>query len=333
MEIGLHQGGTHRILVCHAAAGLLERAVDQRHGIIGLERIGRRHRVELILIGGDKRLVLRVVEIGRPVRTAEKSERCILLRRKRRFIHREGGQERDRVRQPRLAKLLDEVHTHAAGQKNKDGIRLGGSDLRQLGRIIELAKRDIDFVRDLALEGAFKAGERILASLVIRRDEKNLLHPGVLGVFAQHLVHLVILVGRDKEIRIALLAGKGRCAGVRADQDAAPLRRGLHDRGENVGEYRADDKIDLVAIHHRFDLVDRNVRLELVVLNQHLDLAPAQLAPQRLDREIDAVAELLSKHCRRPRQRRDQADLQFLLRAGRRGHEREQCYGAQRKPF
>ena len=65
--------------------------------------------------------------------------------------------------------------------------------------------------------------------------------------------------------------------------------------------------------------------------DDHLDLAPAELAAERLDREIEAVAELLADHGRRPGQCGDDADLELFLRlrgrtcqTDRRGGEQDQ---------
>ena len=73
---------------------------------------------------------------------------------------------------------------------------------------------------------------------------------------------------------------------------------------QDVGEDRADHEVDLVALDEGLGLVDRDVGLELVVLHEQLDLAPAELAAERLDRELEAVALLLAEHRGRARQRR-----------------------------
>src|SRR5262245_38850238 len=75
LEVGLGERGSECVLVGGRALGLLQRAVDELRGIVGLERVARRDRVVFLLVGRDERLVLRVVEIGSPVGTAEESER------------------------------------------------------------------------------------------------------------------------------------------------------------------------------------------------------------------------------------------------------------------
>ena len=95
---------------------------------------------------------------------------------------------------------------------------------------------------------------------------------------------------------------------------APPSVDRLHDRLQDVGEDRPDHEVDLVALDQRLDLADRDVRLQFVVLHDDLDLAPAELAAQRLDAELEAVAQLPAEHGGRTRERRDDADLELLLR-------------------
>ena len=112
-------------------------------------------------------------------------------------------------------------------------------------------------------------------------------------------MHLIVLIGRDEEIGIALLAGERRRSGVWTDEDHVRLGHRLHDRAEHVGEYRADDEIDLVAVDEGLDLADRDIGLELVVGYDDFGLAAAELAAQGLDGEREAVAHLLADHrCR-----------------------------------
>ena len=127
---------------------------------------------------------------------------------------------------------------------------------------------------------------------------------------------LIVLIGSDEEVRVAVLAGEGGRSGVRTDEDDVGLGNGLHDRAEHVGEYRPDHEIDLVAIDERLDLADGDVGFALRVGDNDFDLAAAELAAQRLDREHKAVAHLLADHRRRSRQGGDDADLEFFLGLG-----------------
>ncbi len=159
----------------------------------------------------------------------------------------------------------------------------------------------------------FEAGGGILAGLVVGHDDDDFLEAGILRVLAKHLVHLVVLVGGDEEVRIALLAGEARRAGVGADQDHIGLGDRLHDRAEDVGEYGANHEIDLVAVDQGLGLGHGHVGLELVVGDDDLGVAAAELAAEILDRERKAVAQLLAEHRGRARQRGDQADFERLL--------------------
>ena len=168
---------------------------------------------------------------------------------------------------------------------------------------------------------------RVLAGLVVRRHHERGLEAGVLRVFAQHLVDLVVLVGGDKQVGVALLAGEVRGAGIGADQERARVGYRLHDRDQDVGEDRADHEVDLVALDIGLGLRHRDVGLELVVLHQHVGVASAELAAEFFHRELEAVALLLAEHGRRARQRRQDADLHFVLCAGGGGRERG-CRGS-----
>ena len=213
---------------------------------------------------------------------------------------------------PGLAELLDEVDAHAAGQEHENGVGLRRRDLGELGGVIELVERDVDFVGHLALVVALEAGELILAGLIVRRHQEHLLEAGILRVLAHRLGVLVVLIGDDEQVRVAVLAGEARGAGIWADHEGAALGHRLEDRGQDVGEHRTDDEIDLVALDEGLDLGDGDVGLELVVLDQELDVAPAELAAEFLERKLKPVALLLADDGRRPRQGRDQADLHLV---------------------
>ena len=89
------------------------------------------------------------------------------------------------------------------------------------------------------------------------------------------------------------------------------------DGNGDVGEDRADDEVDLVALEKALDLRDGHVGLQLVVDDDHLDVASAELAAELLHRELEAVAGLLAEHGRGAGEGQQQADLQLLLRQGR----------------
>src|SRR5262249_23531816 len=182
---------------------------------------------------------------------AEKAKRGILLRRQRRFVDREGRKKSGRPREPRLSELLDEIHPHAAGQKDVDGVRLGGRDLGELRREIELVQRNINFICNLALEESRESGQRVLARLIVGRHQENFLDPAVLGILARDREHLIVLVGGDEEIWVAFFAGEVRRASIGADQDCAALGGRLHDRRQHVGKDRTDYELDLIALDER----------------------------------------------------------------------------------
>src|SRR4051794_18048667 len=67
LEIRFLEGGAQSILVLGLAAGRLESAVDQLRRVVAVHRIGAWHGAVGRLIGRDELLVLRRVEVRRPV--------------------------------------------------------------------------------------------------------------------------------------------------------------------------------------------------------------------------------------------------------------------------
>src|SRR5258707_2425786 len=92
-EVGLLQCSGPGFIVGEVAFDRLDGAVDQHRSIISLEGVGAGYAVVGGLIGGDEFLVLRIVQIGCPVRAAEHADRGVLLRRQRRFIDRERRED------------------------------------------------------------------------------------------------------------------------------------------------------------------------------------------------------------------------------------------------
>ncbi len=89
---------------------------------------------------------------GAQLRAAEEAERGVLLRRQRRFIDGEGGEEFDVVGEAGLAELLDEVHAHAAGQEHEHRVgRRRPRSSASSAEKVELVERHIDFVHHVAL--------------------------------------------------------------------------------------------------------------------------------------------------------------------------------------
>ena len=130
-------------------------------------------------------------------------------------------------------------------------------------------------------------------------------------------MHLVVLIRRHIEERVAVLAGKGRRAGIGADQEGLGFRDGPVDRLQDVGEDRADHEVDLVALEQALDLGHRRIRLEFVIDHDDLDIAAAHLAAEILHRERKAVANLLAKRGGGARQGHDHAQLDLVLGEGR----------------
>jgi hypothetical protein len=110
-------------------------------------------------------------------------------------------------------------------------------------------------------------------------------------------MHLVVLVGGDEEVLVAAATGIARRAGIGADQEGAlRVDHRLVDRLQDVGEDRADDEIDLVAVDERLHALGHgDIGLQFVIDDDDLDLAAAHAATELADRELQAVARLLTE--------------------------------------
>ena len=87
-------------------------------------------------------------------------------------------------------------------------------------------------------------------------------------------------------------------------------------RDGDVREDRADDEIHLVALDEALRLRDGDVGLELVVHDDQLHVAPAELASQILDGKLKSVSRLLAEDGRGAGQGQQQPDPQLVLRLG-----------------
>ena len=96
------------------------------------------------------------------------------------------------------------------------------------------------------------------------------------------------------------------------DHEGTALGHRLDDRGQDIGEHRTDNEIDLVALDEGLDLGYGDVGLELVVLDLEIDVAPAELVAKLFERKLKPIALLLTDDCWRPRQGCDQADLHLV---------------------
>ena len=86
------------------------------------------------------------------------------------------------------------------GMKVKIASGFMRGDLGKLGLEIEIVQRNVGFLDDLALVVALEAGERVLAGLIVRREQVDLLVAAVLRDLAENLVVLVVLVGGREEV-------------------------------------------------------------------------------------------------------------------------------------
>jgi hypothetical protein len=177
-----------------------------------------------------------------------------------------------------------------------------------------------------ALVVALEAVDDVLAAGVVRRDDEDVLVALVVDVLAGRLGVAVAHPGHREEVRIALLAGEVRRAGVRADVEGLRLEHRLLDGLQQVLEHDAGHQVDLVALEHLVGELARDVGLLLVVLDDHLDRQAAQLAAGVLDAEQESVADRHADDAAGAGERADEADLDPVGGEGRgreRGGERE----------
>ena len=328
LEFGCLEGFAQRLLVLDFALEGLDRGVDHEGGIVALRGKNSRQALVLPLEFGDEFPVGRIVQVKRPVRGVEDPEHGIAHAADHVLVRTEAGRDQlDVLRQAGADELLDEIDAHAAGQEDVQGIRLGGAHLGELGRIVELAELGVDLVGNPALVEALESGERVLAGLVIWRDEVRALVSLVGGVLACRLMECVVRPGGGEKPRIALFAGQGRWGRVRAhirNLRVESLRhRGKHDVGEND----AREDVDLVQPHVFFGQLLAHFRLELVVADLHLDRQSAELAAVELDREVEGIADIHADRGIRAGQRRDEPDLDLVGGAGSPGEEQRNSNG------
>ena len=316
-------------------AGRRQRRVEDQRGVVALGGVERGGVAVFRLEGGDEGGVDRVVEVARPLRAGEHPEGRVLRRRQGRLVHGEGREERHV--EPRLRELAHEVHAHAAGHEGVDRIRFQRGDAGQFGGEVELAELGEDLVGDFAFVEALDARHRVLAGLVVRRDQDEAAIALLGRVAAEHFVVAVVLPGDVEVMRMAAAPGERGGPGVGADQHHAGVDHRLEHRHHHIGEHGAHDDVGAVALDQRLGLADGHVGLQLVVHHDQVDVEAAELAAALLQRELEAVADVGSEGRGRARQRQHHADVDLLgLRRGggqpegERGAERARLGGGHR---
>src|ERR1700687_1344276 len=217
-EVGLFQGRRHGLLVGKVALDRLDGAINQHRRVIGLEGVGAGHAVVGGLVGSDEFLVLRIVEIGRPVRAAEHADGGVLLSRKGGFVDGERREDWNLIGEAGLPVLLHQAYAHAARHEGKHGIGLQRRDLGEFNLEIQRTQRHVGLLDNLSLVVEFESGSGILTGLIVWNQQGDALVGASLGDLAGALVHLIVLVGGHVEKRTAVLAGVARRACIRADQ-------------------------------------------------------------------------------------------------------------------
>ena len=167
------------------------------------------------------------------------------------------------------------------------------------GAKVGLIETGIDLADDLALEEALETFERILAGLIVRREDERLLVTEIGRVLAGAFMQGVVLPGHDEIVLVAFLAGEIRRAGIRADIDAAGIEHIGDRRAGDIGEHDAGEQLDAVRLHQLVGDLLALTGLQPVVLDHQLDRNAAELAAFHVDRELEGVADIGCRDSRR----------------------------------
>ena len=171
-----------------------------------------------------------------------------------------------------------QIHAKPARHEGENRIWLRGGDLRELCGEIKLRERHINLIHHFALEAGFEAGNGIAPRLVIRHHHKNALIALVFTDLADHGMHLVVIVRRGEEERIAAAPGIGGRPGIGADQEGIGFRHRADDGLQDVGEDNAHDEIAAVAFKGGTHLGHRHIGLQFIINHHGLSREAAKLA-------------------------------------------------------
>ena len=321
--VGLPHRRDHALLVGEVALHGADRGVDQHDAVVALRTVEDRRLAVLLPEVRHVLLVRLVLEVRAPVARLELAERGFLHRRQRDLVDRVHGVERDLAAQAGLRVLLEELDAHAARIEDEHRLRVGRAELADLGLIVLLPELGVDLAHDLVLEVALEPRDHVLAGRVVRRHRVDVGDVLVLHVLAHRLGRLVVLPRRREEELVAHLAGELVRPGVRADHESAGARHGGRHRQHHVRPDDARDEMDLVLLEHLVGELLADVGLDLVVAVDHLDVEPADLSSEMVERQLDRILHVLADDPLWPGQGGDEADLHRLggRRSGGQRHE------------
>ena len=208
-EVGFLHLLAHAFLVAEVAFDRGDRAVDQRHRVIGLRAVERRCGLVLRLEVGDELLVGVVGQVVDPFLGARHADGEILQPRQRQIVDGKGGVERDLALEAGLRILRDELHAGAARIEDEDRVGFCSAGFRQLGGEVELVGPARQFLADdLALEGGLHAVEHVLTGGIVRAHQERGLDALLVHVGADRGRRLVVVPRRREHVGRALFAGE-----------------------------------------------------------------------------------------------------------------------------
>ena len=263
------------------------------------------------------------------------TERALALRRQRIAVDHEA-----RAREPRLCLqavlvvLLDEPHGVGARIEVE---RRGRADAANVGEVraeIIVAERRVDLLRHLAAfldKACLELLHRVAAAGEVGRRGDRFLRDVVVEPFAHRRVDRLC---RDRAAEQVGDAGVREISDARAAAQVERLALAdvVHARQRHVARLDAGDDVAVVALDQLLQLLQSDLRIDLVVLADDLDLAPAEHAAVRLDVHRHRLQVRVAECCEHLRERVQHADLERCARLGEdRRCTTERCGAGQRE--
>jgi len=105
-----------------------------------------------------------------------------------------------------------------------------------------------------------RANSNVVAtSLIVRRQDKDVFKPLLIGDHAADFGVLVVLIGGHEEMGMAVFPRECRGARIGADQECLGFHDRLENRLKHVGKDGANYEVDLIFFHQRGRLQEGNI--------------------------------------------------------------------------
>ena len=277
-----------------------------------------------------ERLVGGILQRGAPEEGAHDPDRLVAHAAQGALVgHDPRPDERRLALQGRLRVLLDEPHGLTGHEDGAHGVDIR-LDLRQIRREVEHVQRHPELLDDLApavLEDPLEPADLLVPERIVHGDGGHAaVLEGLRRVVAERMHDLARREVRAEEplgdLALGQVVGRG-------EEERGELVA-LDERDEaiaHVGEEDAGEDVDLVVADELPVLRDGRGRVALRVLLEQLDLAPARLVADLLERELEAVEHVLACLGEDPRERAEESDADRLRGSRRTRRKDEQGQG------